>query len=127
MMAEKTVISYTDLLPFMYKFFPNRAFHTHLPPSKHKLFYKSQLTISPPADDNQLQQTRPTAYLRKTHRPFSQRGVVQQAPKIVYKLVLEVNMINVSCWKLKRNTDENRAISKVILFDDIDGGTVVEF
>lgn len=42
---------------------------------------------------------------------------MQKAPKIVYKLVLEVNMINVSCWKLKRNTDKNRAISKVILLN----------
>ena len=30
-------------------------------------------------------------------------------------------MINISCWKLKCDTDKNRAISKVILFDDIDG------
>lgn len=40
-----------------------------------------------------------------------------KSSKIVYKLVLEVGMINVSCWKLKRNTDKNRAISKVILSD----------
>ena len=48
-LAEKTVISYTDMLPFMYKFFPNRAFTpTQLTTNKHKTFYKSQLTTLPP-------------------------------------------------------------------------------
>ena len=76
---------------------------------------------------------KPTSSSNKTDglRPYDkwlthEGGVVQQAPKIVYKLVLEVGMINISCWKLKCDTDKNRAISKVILFD-IDGGTVVEF
>ncbi len=41
-------------------------------------------------------------------------GVVQQAPKIVYKLVLLVGAINVSCWNLKCVTNENRANGKVI-------------
>ena len=69
---------------------------------------------------------KPTSSSNKTDglRPYDkwlahEGGVVQQAPKIVYKLVLEVGMINVSCWKLKRNTDENRAISKAILFNSM--------